>query len=398
MSGERKLEDWIDSYLSFVEKSEPPILFHTWTAISCIAACLERKCRLEWGLETLYPNMYIVLCAASGRCRKGTALGVGLQFLNKIGVKLAAESITREALIRELKTISEIDIDPQTKECKPHSSLTVYSPELVVFLGSNALLLGDLCDWFDCRDRWIYRTKGCGTDEIVGTYVNLIGGTTPTLIQAALPDTTIGSGLASRIIFVYEDNKAKTEPRPFLSPEKRKLGELLLHDLQAIHTMRGEYRMTDEAMNLYERWYIQQEDHPPIEDPHFDGYISRRATHLRKLMMIVAASRSSKMIIFPRDFDRARRLLERTERKMVYTFRGMGRSDTAGLLQQLMSVIASMGRITKQELLWRFRSEVRNKDEFDRIIATLVEMKYCRLAITATDTFIEYIPENLERN
>ena len=74
----RQLVDWIDAYLKFTEKSEPPKMFHLWCAISVIASVLERKCRLEWGTITFYPNMYIVLVAPSGKARKGTAMGVPL--------------------------------------------------------------------------------------------------------------------------------------------------------------------------------------------------------------------------------------------------------------------------------------------------------------------------------
>ncbi|GAG17670.1 unnamed protein product, partial [marine sediment metagenome] len=90
-------------------------------------------------------------------------------FLDELGIKLAAEAITREALIRELKNSSADDIDHETGKATHHSSLTIWAQELAVFLGYyNHQLLSDLTDWYDCKSKWTYRTKTMGTDEIIG--------------------------------------------------------------------------------------------------------------------------------------------------------------------------------------------------------------------------------------
>jgi hypothetical protein len=108
----RQLKDWLESYLIYTKRSEPPTLYKAWTAVSVLAACLRRKCKLKWGTLTFYPNMYIVLVGPSGRCRKGTAMGPGEDFLTDLGIKVASTSITREALIHQLKTSSDTSIDP----------------------------------------------------------------------------------------------------------------------------------------------------------------------------------------------------------------------------------------------------------------------------------------------
>jgi len=113
--------------------------------------------------------MYIVLVGPSGKCRKGTAMGFGMKFLREMGIKMAAESTTREALCRDLKQSNDTKVDISTGDLQLHSSLTIYSQELTVFLGyNNQALMSDLTDWYDCRDAWTYRTKNQGTDDIVG--------------------------------------------------------------------------------------------------------------------------------------------------------------------------------------------------------------------------------------
>lgn len=143
----RQLPDWIETYLSYVENTEPAEQFKLWTAISCIAACLQRKVVLEYGALTLYPNMYVVLVAPSGG-RKGTAMGPGYKMLRELNVRMSAEATTREALIRALNTSSDTDIQEETGDMYLHSSLTIYSQELTVFLGyDKKQLKSDLTDW-----------------------------------------------------------------------------------------------------------------------------------------------------------------------------------------------------------------------------------------------------------
>jgi len=82
---------------------------------------------------------------------------------------MAAEATTREALIRALKEAGGTSVgdmvvgDGAISQLYLHCSLTVYSQELTVFLGYNNMqLMSDLCDWYDCRESWTYRTKNMG--------------------------------------------------------------------------------------------------------------------------------------------------------------------------------------------------------------------------------------------
>ena len=108
-------------------------MYRQWVGISTIAAVLQRKCSMRWGTITFYPNMYVALVGPAGKCRKGTAMSPGAAMLKDLGVKLSAEAITREALIRELKETTNTVVDPLTGVIYMHSSLTIYSQELTVF-------------------------------------------------------------------------------------------------------------------------------------------------------------------------------------------------------------------------------------------------------------------------
>lgn len=334
-----KINNWIKSYLDFTENSEPPRLFREWCAISVIAAALQRKTWLEWGTVMMYPNLYIVLTAPAGKARKGTAMKPAQQFLTYLGIPMSAEAVTREALIQLLHSAER----PIDELGGLHSSLTVFSPELTVFLGYNNLqLLSDLTDWFDCADSWTYHTKNAGTDPIKGVFLNLLGATTPDLIRSTLPQDAIGGGLTSRIIFVYEEKKGKTVPFPFLSSDDQLLKQSLMVELDSIYGLKGNFRVDKTFLNTWGDWYTENDGKSPFGlIPHraFEGYIERRPTQLLKLSMIMSAAKRRDLTIMAEDFEDALDVLQRTEKKMPQALGGVGTAQYAELTYRILNYL-----------------------------------------------------------
>ena len=385
---DRKLDDWIEGFMQYTENSEPPKQFRLWTAISVVAAALERKCYLDWGSLTFYPNLYVVLVGPSG-CRKGTAMTPGLRLINSIGLKVAAESVTREALIRDLKQSNNNEIS-EDGNLILHSSLTIYSQELVVFLGTeNKQLMSDLTDWYDCREQWTYRTKNMGTDEIVNVWVNLIGATTPSIIQSALPQDAIGGGLTSRMIFINARRKEKIVPIPFFTPEELKLRDELEEDYERIHCMRGAFTVTSAFVDRWAEWYTASDGKPPFESDHFGGYFERRPQHLMKLSLVMNASRTDSMLVDVIDFERARLILEAAEQTMPHTFSGYGQSKLADATYKILSYVKEKQRVPLQELHSRFIFDV-DKKELADILGSLEAGGFVRLRLGEHENYIEW--------
>ena len=352
---ERKFPDFLSAYLKYSAKTEPPQSYHIWTCLSVIGAALQRKVYLRWGFKTLYPNIYVVLIGPSG-CRKGTAMNIGKDLLQEInGILMASESTTREALIRDMKDGITTFTDPTDQMLKFHSSVTVFSEELSVFLGQqNIKFLADLTDWFDASDQWTYRTKGSGTDKLVGVCVNILGATAPDWLRSILPQEAFGGGFTSRVIFVVEDGKKQVVADPRIPIEVQQMRPALVHDLEMINSMAGEMAFSDDAMAIYAPWYEQQSKSPAIKDPHFAGYCERRAIHALKLSMIVSASRSSERLITGQDFQRALALLEAVEPKMPRAFLGLGRAKYSEMTAQIFEFMKRSKRATQADVLNKF--------------------------------------------
>lgn len=366
----RKLDDWISAYIQYTEQSEPTILFRTWAAVSAIASALQRKVFLKWSGK-LYPNMYIILIAPSG-VRKGTAMIPALRIMHRVGITIAANDLTRQALIQTMHEISQ-----QTPTLSStgiplfHASLTIFSKELSVFLGfQNLELMANMCDWYDCDDVWEYRTVGRQKEEVNGVWVNLFAGTTPEGFEKSLPKDMIGSGLTSRMVFVYS-SKSNVIWNPFDNKDETVLEDALAADLQAMLTIQGQFIPTTAFLyDRYKDWYISGRKNPPFKDPKFSGYNLRRSDHLLKLCMIMSASRSDDLVLDVADFDRAKALLDLTEKNMPRAFAGVGDYILSGVIERVATTLMLNGKMSFNDIFSIHYHDV-SKDDLNKVILSL---------------------------
>lgn len=382
----RELENWLDTYLEYTANTESPQSYHVWCGLSVVAGALQRKVYLRWGLgQTIYPNLYVVLIGPSGRTRKGVALGIAKDLLKQIpGITVAPESSSgKQSTILVMKRAGIDFIDPQDGKTKRHCSVTAFSEELSVFLGQGDIAyLSSLTDWYDSKDDWEYETVGRGKDSIKGVCLNLIGGTAPDWIQSMIPHEAVGGGFTSRVIFIVEEKKGKIVPEPIMTTREIELQGILLRDLERISKLVGEVEMSPSAKNAYVQWYIDQSNNskPAVDDPRFAGYNERRATHIKKLMLVCCAARDDRLEIGEEDFHRSLILLENAEKKMGKTFGGFGKSRTSDVTEIIKSYIEGVGISTKQQILQRFYRDV-DAHTLSTIEDTLRQMGVIKVAM-----------------
>ena len=363
----RELDNWLDSYLKYTDNTESPVSYHTWCGLSVIAGALQRRVYLQWGLaETIYPNLYVVLIGPSGRTRKGTAIGIAKAMLKATaGVTVVPESSSgRQAMILAMKRASKNFEDPIDGKIKFHCSVTAFSEELSVFLGQGDIAyLSNLTDWYDSKDDWEYETVGRGKDSLQGLCLNLCGGTAPDWIQSMIPQEALGGGFTSRVIFIVEEKKRKIVPEYVVDDATRELGEKLQRDLERIANLSGEMRFDEAGKQAYVEWYIDQDTklsagQAAIPDTRFSGYCERRATHLRKLMLVCSASRGDDLKLTKADFLKAKGLMEAAEVNMGRTFGGLGKARTSAETDTVMDFIREVGTTTRQMLLKKFYRDI----------------------------------------
>ncbi len=392
----RELPNWLDAYLEYTENSESPLTYHIWCGLSVIAGALQRRVYLRWGLgQVIYPNLYVVLVGQSGRTRKGVAIGIAKEFLKQVpGISVAPESSSgRQAMILAMKRAGANFQDPSDGCIKFHCAITAFSEELSVFLGQGDIAyLSNLTDWYDSKDDWEYETVGRGKDTLQGLCLNLMGGTAPDWIQSMIPGEALGGGFTSRIIFVVEEVKRKLVPEHFITPAEYELQRKLLIDLERIGQLAGEIHFEPAAKQLYVDWYIEQDTalsagNPAISDTRFAGYCERRATHLRKLMLICCASRGDDLTIREADFHKAMKLLKQVELNMHKTFGGLGKARSSDETETIKNYIQKMRVTTRRALMIKFYRDV-DPQTLATIEDTLKQMGCIR---------VELDPENADK-
>ena len=361
----REVVDWIEGYLEYTKNSEPPTIYHQWGAMCAIAGALQRKVHLRMGFERIYPNLYVILVGHSGRTRKGVALDIAYKMLATVsGVSIAPEASSREAIILAMKRAMSNYEDPATGQIMIQCPLTAFPEELAVLLGQGDIkLLANLTDWYNSKDEWSYETVGRGRDALQGLCFNIFGATAPDWIQSMLPQEAVGGGFTSRVIFVVAEKKRDTVPEHNLSDAEILLQNKLARDLERINQLKGQFQFSPEGKASYIEWYLEQDKllsqgQPAIDDMRFAGYCERRATHLRKLMMIMSASRTDSLEVAEEDFIKALALLKMTESKMHLTFGGLGKAPHSDVSAQIMAYIKTMRITTRSNLLVKFHRDL----------------------------------------
>lgn len=340
----RKLPNWLDAFMLYTSNVETATIYRKWVGIMCLSSALQRKVKVEWGVSlTFYPNFYIILVGKSAT-GKGTAMRPGMNIISKIpNIRVAPQASSLQDLISTLKDNNQSDLgNVGNTGIKFHSSMTVFSEEFTVFLGyNNSELIATLCNWYDCEDHWTYGTIKRGKETVHGVWVSIIGGTTPDLIRTSLPPDSIGGGLTSRIIFVYAEKADVLSIFPTETQEDRMLFDALVHDLETIQLLSGDFTWTQGFMDLWADWRNMDSNNPPFHDNKFDGYCGRRKVHLMKLAMIMAVSRSpivdangtvTPLVLTRDDLELAIKTLTEVEVSMAMTFKGVGKSEISDLI------------------------------------------------------------------
>lgn len=389
---QRQLPDFLEGYMAYTDQLESPDNYHTWTGLSMIAACLGRKIWMNLGHFRIFPNMYIVLVGPAGKCRKSVAINTGTDLLLDMSddVKISADAITREALIRLIKDSEmskfEIDGDPYV-----HSSVTIVSKELSVFIGTgNHDLIALLTDLYDAPKVWEYKTKNQGTDNIRGVWLNMLGASTPDWLIGSIPLTAIGGGFTSRIIFVVAHDVRKKTAIPELGVKELDLRGKLQHDLEAMCLVRGEYKFTTNARKFYIDWY--ETGNTKIDDPRFWGYAERKHIHMIKIALVLAASEDTANTVHTRHITRALDMLNDIEPTMVEAFGAAGRSHQAADIDEIMTNIRRAGTIEHKQLMKSLIMDV-DRAAFNEAINTLLLLEMIKGTVQDNGTTWYIIPE-----
>ena len=366
----RAYPNWLHGYIEHQRYSESPLNFHLWTGIFTIAAALQRKVYIDELHFQWTPNMYIILVGPPGVAAKSTTMRQGTSMLKQIeGIKFGPQSMTWQALLEAFQEAQTTVKIPGLSEPQPMSCLSIGVGELGTFFDpQNKELTDQLTDMWDGQKVTLARrTVKHGEVKIENVWLNIIACTTPAWLRERFPKVAIGGGLTSRIVFVYGDQKRRYIPYPsqenvdgrYLEEEKA-----LIHDLKRISQLAGEYKLTPEALEYGGKWYreIHSGKMPEhLRSGRFDGYISRKQSHVHKLAIILAAAKRDELVITLEDLQEAERYVSRIEPDMAKVFESIGVSDSAQNLGELETLIKNYRKISVKAL---YKEVYKTMDQF----------------------------------
>ncbi len=396
---ERQLPDWLKGYMHYTRYNEAPEMFHFWAGVGTIAGALRRKVFIDQEYFIWSPNFYIIFVGPPGVVTKSTTMRAGANLLRQVaGISFGPDSITWQALVDALEEATEgvlvkgVDFTDPNAEIVNMSCLTFASSELGTLLNpKDREMIDVLCDLWDGQDTtWRKKTRHMGDNVIENPWLNIMACTTPAWFADNLPRHMVGGGFTSRCIFVYADRKRALVPYPRdlirkYGSELRQLKKQLVHDLEVISMLKGEYELSPEAKEFGEQWYVEQYYNPPADlkgNAQFSGYLQRKQGHVHKLAIVLAAAHTDELIISLEDLQNAVKIVEAAEHDLPKVFRSINSSLTMEHAEAIVQAVYRHPGVLEGEL-YQAVFHIMNWDDFSKIVTSAVNAQLVYRVLTA---------------
>lgn len=380
---ERKCKNWLTDFGKWtLPRSEAPETFIFWTGLFTIASVLKRRVFIPkslLGSWSVAPNLYILFIAPAGKARKSTTANYTEELVDMIpNITKAPELVTKEALLTQLVKSND-------------ASMCVVAPEFGEFIvKSGPEMFGFLTNMYDGKKQISANTLSRGPEFAERPCVNLLGATTPEWVAENMPESVIGGGFASRVVFIFEEKvrRRKLWYDDIDQEELENLHQALLADLAHIaENISGEYALTDEAKEFMRDWYEKTADDGDAGSYKLSGYFERRPAHVMKVAMIIHAAHSDEMILQKQDFIDAIKLMKQLEYNLPMVFQSIGRNPYTVDMYRMLDFIVEKGRCKKEEVKRHFMHAA-TPSLLDEFLNGLVGAGYVTQTIEGMDTFL----------
>jgi len=331
-----------------------------------IAAVLRDNVKLELGLQTIYPNVYILLLSkASSNTRKGTPLKIGLKLLQKVDATRIFSG--RKSFQGILKGLAEVYTRKSDGKVFAGASALLYSEELSSSFVQDQQLVDTITDWFDYHSRWDNTLSAM--DSVRGlenVCITMLSAANEANVDSLYDRRAAKGGLLARTLVVAESKRRHKDSLMF-APKRADDNELFMR-LKEISQLKGNFTLDEDAKVEYDKWYMSVED----EDFTDSGVEGRIGTIILKVAMIYSAAERVDKIITKRNIRAA---LDDCLGLMVNTRKlstGRGTAPTAEISAKIMrSLFEAKDHTLKVQVVMRALLGEVTKESFDLAIETL---------------------------
>ena len=273
---------FFDLYCSYAKDfTDAPELIHRRVALSLLSICLNRKVWLVQGARNLYPNIWMVVVAASSFYRKSSSLWIGEDLLKRIPNQnlILAKEYSYEKFIEEMSFQSVgVFVANEFK-----TFMEVISKEY------NSGMQSLLTDLYDCGEGYKRKTKGGGELEIKEPFINILSASTMDWLVASVKDADMAGGFLPRFLIVHAKDRGKS--MPFQPPADQKKRQALIDMLTMACKLKGEVKFSAEAKKEYEIWYWRFENECLKRKSLLSPFYARLTDYAKKFSMIVNVER-----------------------------------------------------------------------------------------------------------
>lgn len=330
-------------------RSEAPLSYHFWAGVYTLNSVLRRRVYIPksiMGGWEIFPMSYIIFVAPPGKARKSTTAGYAEDLLSELSaITRAPSAVTVEMMLKILSTA-------------PDNALTIFASEFASFVSKSEGVMYDiLTDLFDGKKHYSVGTISRDFEFTEKPCINLLAATTPEWISDNMPESAIGGGFASRVIFVFEE-RVRRRQLYYEELDYKYLDKLrgdLISDLEHISNLEGKFSISTAGKHFMEQWYhgldkVSNENY----NARMAGYYERKVAHVHKLAMAMHLSESDELVLTEEDFKRAIEVFNKLEVKLPKTFQNIGKNVFANDLNNITEYIEMRGRVTEQDLFRKF--------------------------------------------
>jgi energy-coupling factor transporter ATP-binding protein EcfA2 len=369
-------QSWLDDFLEYASGGESPRKYLFWVGVSVVAGVLRRKVWIDQVDFQWTPNFYVLLVGPPG-VKKTTSMNIGYRLLKKIeGINFGPQSITWQQLVTHMAesrqtfgpdgAVFRVDGEPFEASC-----VSIKISEFGTFFDPlNRELVDNLTDmWDSAIDTMRKETRTMGSDEVVNPWLNIVAGTTPTWIKENFTANLVGSGFASRPVYVYADKPERNIAYPSLqiqnTSEKISRRTSLVERLRNYAELAGEFQMSDDAYGWGMQWYEKFRAAQAQMSPQDAGFVERRQAHLHKLAMVLCVARDGFPTITEEDMILADAKLTEIEADAHKVFSQVGSTRMSTAAGNIVDTLRRVGPTKRSDLFRRYFFRMMSSEEFE---------------------------------
>lgn len=362
---------WFNDYIRYTEGSEPPTVFHFFTALTMVGACLKRQIRIPRGvLDPIFPNMVVFLVGPSGKVKKTTAGNIGFYNLAlRTGrLRIITERITPEGLIDQLGDGDKADGLLYMGEIASSLTKAKYMQAMIPVLTRL----------WDCPPVYASGASTKSTRTLYDVALSCLGCTTETWLIKSVPSDAMTAGFTARVIQIYQADTTRRFPNP--PPVDTTLEESLIERLGDTEFIQGDVRLTDKANKVYVDRYNEILDTIP-GDEQLAPFHARVPQHIMRIAMLLRIAENNMQDRTDKDsiridlshFEQADAIMHWVLKYLPKVYMPLGTTLTGEETQRILQLVdASGGRITRPRLIRLMKSRLTAK-QLDERLNSLIE-------------------------